>query len=288
MRRSRTGACVVMALTVLLSGCAYIYNYRVAELWLRWYVGDYVRWDRAQEQLFRERLREQLQWHRDTQLRRYRDWLVAVRSDMAGTVDIDLLERRGRELRGFWHDMMEQLEPDFIHFLSDLSPGQVQDLIANFRDEQAERSDKALDQTSVQIRRERVTAMVKNIQRWTGRLNSEQRARVERWAASLPDSRSSWLASRARWIDALEQAMAERNNAEAFRGQVRRLFVTPEELWDPAYRQLLEGNTRLTLELLVDIHNSLSPRQRGALDRHVEKWIHTLEDLERGRRSRSG
>lgn len=281
MRLLRNGVCIA-AIAVLLAGCAYVYNYRLAELWLRWYVGDYVQWDRGQEQLFRERLHAQLQWHRSTQLQRYRAWLAQARSDVAGNIDIALLERHGVELREFWSAVMAQLEPDFIHFLSDLSPGQARDLIANFRDEQAERSEELRGKSAAELNRERSHDMIKNIQRWTGRLDAAQKARIEQWAQSLPDSREPWLASRERWIGGLEQALAQRDDADAFARQVQLLFVTPEDLWDPAYRQLLEDNTQLTLKLMVDVHNSLSMRQRGALDRNIEQWMRTLDQLAAG------
>lgn len=281
MRLLRNGVCIAV-IAVLLAGCAYVYNYRVAELWLRWYVGDYVQWDRGQEQLFRERLHAQLHWHRTTQLQRYRTWLAQARSDVAGNIDIALLERHGVELREFWGAVMAQLEPDFIHFLSDLSPGQARDLVANFRDEQAERSEELRGKSSAELNRERSHDMVKNIQRWTGRLDAAQKARIDHWAQSLPDSREPWLASRERWIGGLEQALAQRDDADAFARQVHLLFVTPEDLWDPAYRQLLEGNTQITLNLMVDIHNSLSMRQRGALDRNIEQWMRTLDELAAG------
>lgn len=277
--RHRVRAASILFLCALLGACSAIYNYRVAAWWVRWYVEDYVRWSDAQEPLFRARVQEQLRWHQSTQLPRYREWLERMQTQISAPLDVEQVRAQMDQLRGFGNDIMQRLEPDIDRFLADLSDRQARDLIRRFREEHAETVDEYADLSPEKTIRERTRSMRKGIERITGNLDAGQRERIEQWAALMPDNRAQWLASRERWIDAFEQALARRSEPEYFAARIHELFVDPEHSWDPEYRQRLERNTELTLQLLADIHNSLTPRQRAAADKNVKKWLGVIDEL---------
>lgn len=269
----------LLCLCALLAGCSTLYNYRVVGWWVRWYVEDYVHWSSTQEPLFRERVREQLRWHQRTQLPRYHAWLEQMRKEVAGPLDVGQLTAYMEQLRGFWTDVMVRLEPDFDRFLADLSDRQAREMIRRFRKEHEQTVEKYAELTPAKMVRERARDMRKGIERLVGSLDAGQRERIQRWAEQMPDSRAQWLASRARWIDALEEAMARRNERDYFARRVHELFVAPEENWDPEYRRYLEHNTGLTLQMLADVHNSLRPEQRTSADKNLKKWLDLIDSL---------
>lgn len=283
MNRIVRRSLVLICLVTLLASCAFLYNYRTAGWWIQWYVDDYIQWDVTQQKFFRERLREQLQWHRQTQLPRYRVWVESARTDFAGPLSAAQLRAHAEQLQVFWTDIMVQLQPDITGFLAGLSDRQVQDTLASFRAEHAKLVAEYAELSNGALHKKRRHNMQKAVQNVTGRLDDHQRDLIAAWARELPDSRDAWFASRVRWIDALAQALAVRGESADFAGRIHTLFVMPRDHWDPEYQQVLERNTARTLQLLLDLHASLSPRQRQAADANMQKWLDLIDRLAAGK-----
>ena len=281
--RRANGWCVLIlaGCCVLLAGCSAFYNYRFAGWWLRWQIEDYVRWSPAQEPLFRERLSEQLRWHQRTQLPRYRSWLEQLRERINGPLDAGQVSEQIEQVRAFWNDIMRQVEPDFDRFLADLSDRQARDVIDRLREAHADTVAEYARLSPEKYIDQRARDMRKGIERLTGTLDAEQRARILSWAQQIDDNRAVWLASRVRWIDTLERALARRSDSDYFAAQIHVLFIEPELSWDPEYRRRIDRNTALTSQLLADIHRSLNTRQREALEKNAGKWLGTLDELAR-------
>lgn len=282
-RRGPNWFCVLAlcGFCMALAGCSAFYNYRFAGWWLRWQIEDYVRWSPAQEPLFRARLDEQLRWHQRTQLPRYRSWLEQLRERMNGPLSVEQVGEQMEQLRDFWRDIMRQVEPDFARFLADLSDRQARDVIRRFREQHTDTIKEYARLSPEKFIEERARNMRKGIERVTGALDPQQRSRVHRWAGQISDNRAAWLASRERWIDTLEQALARRSDSVYFAEQIHVLFIEPEHSWDPEYRQRLDHNTELTRQLLADIHNSLSARQRACAEKNAGKYLGALDELAR-------
>jgi uncharacterized protein YqeY len=250
---------------------------------VRWTLDDLVSLESAQEVELDRRLGQLLAWHRHSELPRYRDWLVTMRGELAApSLPLGHWERGGEQLGTFWGDLMRRLEPEAVALLAQLSDAQVEELIANLRQQRADRAAEwdALSQTQLARRHEK--NMLKQLKRWTGRLDIGQRARVTAWAQQLQDTRAERFAQRGQWIDAFEQVLRGRADGERFAAELRPLLLEPERRWSEAYRAQLQHNTGLTLALLQDLHTHLSDRQRAALDRHLASWITRLERLSSG------
>jgi len=277
----RWRAVLACCVCVALIGCSGFYNYRLAGWWLRWQIGDYVHFSQDQEALLRERLREQLRWHQRTQLPRYRAWLEQTQALIEAPPNIVRAREQLDQLRGFWTDIMVQLEPDLDRFLAALSDRQVRGLLHHLREEHSDLADEYAHLSLEKLRRERARDMRKDMERVFGALEPEQRERIRLWAEQMPDNRAAWLASRERWIDAFEQALARRADSAYFSARIHTLFVEPEQNWDNEYRLRLERNTELTLQLLADIQHSLTARQRAQAGKNARKWFGMIDELTR-------
>lgn len=270
---------IVLLLACSLGGCAFLYSYRNIERAIRWSLDDYVTWTPAQDRQLRERLVAQLQWHRDTQLPRYREWLVAQRDELRGDVELAQLQRDAEQLRQFWQDSMARVAPDIAAQLADLSAAQVRDLLATMREQQTEVETEYRDMTTAELVKKRSRSLKKTVQYWLGTLDAKQLAAIDAWSAQLPDSREQWLASRRRWTDAFERALAQRQQPEPFAAAIEQLFVQPQENWDPGYREVAQRNEQSVLALLVDLHNGGGVRQRDAERKRIDQWLDHLDQL---------
>lgn len=278
MRRVAVRA-VLIIVVVCIGGCAMLFSYRNIERWIRWSIDDYVIWTPTQTKEFDQRLRAQLQWHQQIELPRYREWLLAIRGAVQTPLDLNTLHSFSEQLPIFWQQSMLHAEGDITALLSQLSDEQVRDLIAEMHSRQKDIEDEFNDLSPAELIERRDRSMSKALRYFFGALDASQRVHIERWAESLPDSRAQWLASRRRWADQFEQALQQRHQPDVFAEQVHRLFVLPQQNWDPDYREISERNLTASLQLLVTLQHSLSEQQRKMFDQRIEQWLGRLDTL---------
>lgn len=270
---------VLIIVVVCIGGCAILFSYRNIERWIRWSIDDYVMWTPTQAEDFDQRLHRQLQWHQQTELPRYREWLLAARDAVRTPLDLDTLNSYSEQLPVFWQRSMLHGEEDIAALLAQLSDDQVRDLIAEMHSRQQDIEDEFNDLSPAELIERRERNMSKALRYFFGTLDASQRVEIERWAKSLPDSRVQWLASRRRWTDQFEQGLAQRHQPEIFAEQIHKLFVLPQQSWDPDYREISAHNLTASLQLLVALQHSLSEQQRKKLDQRIEQWLDRLDTL---------
>lgn len=278
MHRSVVRA-IVLLLACSMAGCSLLYSYRNIDRYIRWSLDDYIAWDGTQEHRLRTRLAAQLEWHRETQLPRYRSWLETLGRALEGDVDVAQLANWADQLQSFWQETAARLQPDIAAQLASLSDEQVRDLIAVLREQQADMKTEYDDMTWAELVKKRKRDMTKTMKYWLGALNESQVASISAWARNLPDNRTAWLNNRARWIDTLAQALKNRHQPESFPAQIHLLFVAPEENWDAQLRESTQRNREATLHLLAELHDAATQRQRDAERKRIAQWLGHLDQL---------
>jgi hypothetical protein len=262
-----------------LAGCSLLYSYRNIDRYIRWSLDDYIAWDSAQESQLRTHLAAQLEWHKRTQLPRYRDWFESIDRTLDNDIDASQLANAADQLQSFWQDIAAHLQTDISAQLASLSDNQVRGLIAVIREKQVDLKSEYDDMTPAELIKKRNREMTKTIKYWLGTLDKNQIALIDTWAQHLPDGRSPWLSNRERWTDAFAQALQHRHQSELFAADIHLLFVTPEEVWGTEFRELSQRNRESTLQLLVDLHNSRTQQQRESEHKRIAQWLGHLDQL---------
>lgn len=270
---------VLMLLACCLAGCSLLYSYGNIERYIRWSLDDYIAWESPQEIQLRTRLTSQLEWHKETQLPRYRDWLTTMDRTLDNDVDANQLTAAADQLQSFWQASASHLQADICAQLTLLSDDQVRDLMAVIREKQADLESEYKEMTLADLIKKRKREMKKTVKYWLGTLGTDQAALIDTWAQQMPDGRAHWLNNRKQWAAAFEQALQHRHDAESFSAQIHVLFVTPEESWPEASRELSQRNRDSTLRLLADLHNLRTPKQRDAERKRIAQWQMHLEKL---------
>lgn len=270
---------VIVTLACVLAGCSLLFTYGNIERYIRWSIDDYIDWDSVQKTRLRALLAAQLDWHRATQLPRYRHWLETTDRALASDIDVAQLTELSDQLHSFWQDVMAHAEADIRQQLASLSDEQVEELADVMREKQADLKSEYDDMTLAELVKDRRRKMAKTLEYWLGPLDEHQVALIATWAQELPDGRAQWLDNRQRWNDAFYQALRHRNEPEVFAAGIHRLFVTPEEGWSPEVRKLMDRNRATTLQLIVDLHNSRTPKQSEAQHKRVAQWLERLDQL---------
>ncbi len=260
-------------LLLTLTGCSatqFIYN-RV-DILVRWYLDDYVSLDRDQRAQFDERLDAFLEWHRREELPEY-----VVLLDDALTILDD-----GVPL-GATRDMADRIELAAIRFQDpflelllstgeDLRPEQRAEFIANMMAKQEEFEADRLARSDDEYREDLEKRFDKQLSRYMGPLTTAQTERIEAGVGDMTRLDRFWLEDRRVWIEALSTILltAESNWPE----QVRALIAGRKDALLPAYREGIDHNGEVILQLSRDVLVSRTEKQ----DRKLRGKLLALRD----------
>ena len=284
-RRPSTLALVSRLLCVLLlvagaTGCAKLFYNRLDSL-AAWYVGNLVSLDDHQQSTLRAWLAQTLEWHRETELGRYAKFLRELSADVAQPSGRVAYQRALDRVEGFAQDFTAQTAPQAARLLLELSPAQVEEFLANLEEksnERAEESRDALRDGTWQTKRVKDTQ--RQLKRWTGTITEEQKVLVRDMAQHIQPTTADWLESQRQWRaalgDALGEAFSNRDNAEK---RILQLLREPDTQWTAQYKTKEAFNREQMLSLLAALDASLTPAQRGRMQRELTTLAERLEAL---------
>lgn len=277
--------CVLVLALVVVAGCTTGFVYNRLDTFARWYVGNLVRLDDEQESALRERLAALLEWHRAEELPGYVDFVRRFAAQVAAGGDGPIYNEAAQEAQVLFDRLGARLAPDLADLALTLSPVQLDELFANLRERDEEELDEEQGRTAADRQRRRTRSLVRNLERWTGEVSSEQRMLIESatqmWSASgLLGEDQDWLASREAWRAQLRAALDAGPTARA---RIVQLLEKPELSWTSDHRRREEMERQLVLELVVALDATFSDRQRQTAERRLLEFAADLENLSRSR-----
>jgi hypothetical protein len=250
-----------------LSGCGVRMLYQQLDWLIPWQLQDYVTLDSSQRLELEVLVEDRLDWHCRTQLPRYAEWLRAVEQDLRNdAVGPQWLAERADDASLFWTELMHPLSHDVAAVLGQTSDAQIDELFGNLDARTREQMEAFVDREDHVLIQERAERLEQRLRRWFGRMNADQRARIQVWSEDLGLFANEWLENRGRWQARLRHALdvADRR-PESLQPALERLMVHPEQTWSPDYVERLERQRKATWLLLADLYQMSSERQRNRL-----------------------
>jgi hypothetical protein len=274
-------ALLVLLLTLSLSGCGVRFLYNQIDWLIPWQLRDYVSLDGEQKSILEALVSERLDWHCQTQLPSYADWLRQVESDLRSQqVSVGWLTERAGEAEAFWAALMRELSIDASVILGDATDAQLQELFSNLDARTREQMDQLVNRPDRVLIQERAERMEQRLRRWFGRMNAEQQARIASWSEDLGLFANDWLENRGRWQARFRHALTEaRVRPEVLQPALEALLVHPETAWSPEYVELLTRQSQAVWQLLADLYDLSTARQRARLVNRVGSLAYDFERM---------
>jgi hypothetical protein len=267
--------CVVL-LAASAAGCAKLVYNRLDTL-AALYVGNLVSLDDQQSSDLRTWLAQTLQWHREKQLGRYATFLRELSSEVARPSGRAAYQRRFGQVEGFVSDFAAQTAPQASRLLLELTPAQVEELLANLEEKSQERSAESLQEIRKGSWQEkRVKDTQRQVKRWTGTITQEQKLLVREMSQQIQPTTHEWLESQRRWRAALGDAFSNRGTAQE---RILQLLREPDTQWTAQYKTKEASNREQVLSLLTALDASLTPAQREHMQRELTALAERLDAL---------
>jgi Family of unknown function (DUF6279) len=277
------GAAVLCCIALAINGCAASLLYPRLDSVVAYYLEDLVTLDEAQSQQLKRTLSANLDWHRDSELRKYAQFLRGLSGSIEERMDREAWLQASRQTEDYWRAIFAQAAPGYVAVAATLTDQQVAELMRNLEKKDEETWSEFAERTPDERRSRREKSLAKTLQRFTGPLTPAQRAMVEEYSARARPFMAEWRENRRIWRDALAAALADRRSGESFAARMTQLVARPDDLWTPQYRMAIDASRTALIELLADLDATLTAKQRGAAQRELASLADEVQGLARAR-----
>jgi Family of unknown function (DUF6279) len=258
--------------------------YNNADSMLRFMASSYLDLDAAQSDELTPRIVRFLQWHRSNELPAYAALLRSASQRAAKGITAEDVAWGLVNVRSRYRRFAAKAAEDAAPVLATLETAQLAALERKFADNNEKFAKEFLSLDDKERRRAQLKRMLERFRDFAGELTPDQEARIERFALAHERHVALRFEDRQRWQrDFVEALKAERKPeelgrrlAETFdKPELRRSeeFVREDKRW--------EGDLG---HLIVDLDQSLSPRQRAQVVRRLSDYSEDFSVLAGGRK----
>lgn len=262
----------LLALALVLPGCAIKFAYNNADRLARWQTSDYIELSAEQRRFFDARFDELWYWHRSTQLPRYAVYLETLAGQVEAGFDAEAGALLEATAQSWFIDGVDAANPLMAELLLSLSPEQIDALaeaMAQSNDEYRT-DDEAFDL---------VESIQDGYRRFIGRLSPEQKAFVTDNAFRYRPVDDSWIAYRERWQADLLELIRRAPPFDEFLAELRIHTLEREQWFDADVALTDESNTALFRDIGNQVFATLTERQRGRAVSRIRDYARIFEEL---------
>ena len=269
----------VLVISVSASGCTIKLAYNFLDWGLYWELKDYIKFNRDQRLLIKDEISQLIDWHRSDELPQYADQLEKLSIGLENGMSVEKLEVSYNNLRDSWQRIVIKALPAAVNIISNLNDQQINDFFEMLIEKEVDDAKDIERGTSARTLEKRESYVSKKIVDVIGKLNEEQNDLIAQWARSMVPTKEFSLVQAIQWRTRMQAAVAERHDEQQLEKNLMVLFANPDQLRSVSYRRVIENNTRLVMQLLFDLNQTLTNQQRSRLIKKLKGYIEDFRDL---------
>jgi hypothetical protein len=269
---------------LLLAGCSSRFIYNRLDTLATWYFEGLVSLNDGQRSELRAWLGQTLSWHRQSELTRYAAFITDISNSLVRPGTPETYDSMRVRFQGFIDDLMKKTAPEASKLLVNLSPKQVDELLASLADKTRESTEEnAQAMAENEWRPKQAKDLVRQMKRWTGSVTGDQKRLIAATVEQLEPTYEDWSVSQQSWRDALRDALRSGGEGSVEPPQrVVDLLEDPDQQWTAEYSEKVTRNRARYQQLLMDLDSSLSTQQRAHLRNELAKLSQQLSRLAQG------
>jgi hypothetical protein len=278
-----TRTIIILTLITAVAACTFKTVYNRLDYLIPEYIEGMVTLDDVLEEKLEQSTLVLLDWHRNTQLKQYADWLSAVQRDMATQLTEQQLEQRITEMDRFWRSLSAKVNDEMADLLPLLNKEQQDELFMNIEDRNDEFREEFVDLNEEQRIEDYVERISDTYQSWIGELTDEQQRNVEQAATELVSTAELRLQRRLQWQRGIREILAEQGTAQNKTGRLRQFLAGFEDIDDETMKEKSAINRGVIVRLTVQISNSMTEDQQAHFISKTNDYIRMLTELAENR-----
>ncbi|PIE42502.1 MAG: hypothetical protein CSA49_00395 [Gammaproteobacteria bacterium] len=274
-------ALLMFILIGFISGCAVKIVYNQLDWVIPWYLSDYMSLNSEQKNTFNDQLDRYLNWHRQTQLPLYGDFLNRVAdklNDGMTETSLSFVQERSRELG---HALVKRLAPDMVLLFQGATDQQIAQLFDKFEQENKIYRQDYIDSSEKAQRKKRAKEIQVYVERWTGRLNKKQRGIIREGAAQYQLMGREFLQARRAWQTEFKRVLALRDQPLVYQQALTALLLSEGFGQTEAFHKKFAHNEKVLRALYLKLDKSLTSRQRKKAVNNLRGYARDFYELAR-------
>lgn len=266
-------------LCLLVTACTTKMAYNYMDWVIEWYVDDLVTLNDHQDWLLNNAIEQEMLWHRTTQLPRYAESLDQLVSNIQRGIQLDDLRDFFQTSETAWTTVTLHATPAVTRLFQSMSDAQVDELMQNLEAQNQELEKDYVNKPSKELIAQRSERMTERLEDWTGSLNKNQQRLIHNWSRQVQPLSRQWIATRRAWQANLGQILRDHRDKPAFAKLIHDLFYNSRKFWPQWYHDAYYQNIRLTLQMITDLIQQLTPLQKQHLVMAVKHLRNNIQEL---------
>lgn len=267
---------------LLLSGCGIIsigYNY--ADAYLRYSINSYASFDEVQKEIIRNDVGDFMRWHRKNMLPEYVAFLQTLQlTAQSGAVPKkEDVARFRAEVRALYVKTLQPTVRPSAILLSGISPAQIDELAKSFAKENNKQRDKELSGSPDEQMRKRAQRTIDFLESLVGGFSDRQLDTIRGMSYKLPFATAIYIRQKEDNQAALIEILKNKKGEEEIAAFLSAWLVTPEKNRSIDERNIMLAFESGSDEMIANIYQILTNRQKKALLKNIAKYIDTFREL---------
>ena len=164
----------IMTFIVIVTACSFKTLYNRLDYLIPSYVEGMVTLDDALEEKIEQRTLLLINWHRNTQLRQYADWLKEIQLELGPELTATQLQKHIVTLETFWSSLSIKVNEEMVVLLPLLDAGQRDELFESIVDKNDDFRDDYIDLDESERIESYTDSMLDTYENWLGDLTEDQ------------------------------------------------------------------------------------------------------------------
>ncbi len=264
----------------VLSGCSTKIAYNFLGFVIKWYIGSYVSLDRSQKDFVNSKVEDFHRWHRHTELPRYADYIETLISRLQdGEISGQWVHGETDNVQLMLDTSVNYLKPTIIDLIASFSDQQVEEFMRNLEKKRKKYYRKYVDITQAKRRKKRQHELQDYIGPFFGRLSPQQELWVQEWLDNLQPYEGLTYEQQSLWAAKLQAAFALRSDRALLAAKLDELIFYRTDDWDPELQAILDHNQTISYQLIAQLVNSLSTKQRKKMFAKLRNYQRDFMEL---------
>jgi len=269
----------VLVISVLASGCTTKIAYNFLDWGMYWKLKDYVKFNPDQRLQVKNEIAQLIDWHRSEELPQYATQLEKLSIGLESGITADQLEVIYDDLRQSWQRIVIKALPAAINTISSLNDQQISEFFEMLVEKEADDAKAIEDGTRAQTAKKREAYVTKKLVEVIGKLDAEQKALIAQWAQQMHPTKAFSLVQAIKWRTKMQLALAQRQDKAQLAKDLTALFANPNQLRSARYRDVMEKNKQLVMQLMFDLNQTFTSQQRRKLIKKLNGYIKDFREL---------
>jgi len=270
-------------LAVIITACSFKTVYNRLDYLIPEYVEGMVTLDDVLEEKVEQRSRSLLNWHRNTQLKPYADWLRAIQRDVGENLSEETVKARITEAEQFWQSLAVKINDEMSLLLPMLNKEQQAELFINIEDRNETFREEFVDLDDDQRTGDYAERLTDTYENWIGELTVEQTLAVEQASSQLVSTADLRLQRRLEWQRGIREILAEQDSNENKTRRLRTFLAGFEGIDNDEMSPKSAFNREVVASLTVRISRSMTDEQKAHFINKTDEYIRIFTELAENR-----